>query len=74
MIKRTISDDIVTHMFSGKAILIYGARQTGKSTLVELILENRTEKVLRINGDDSEDKALLGRASKSMFKVTYCRL
>jgi predicted AAA+ superfamily ATPase len=68
MIKRTISDDIVRHMFSGKAILIYGARQTGKSTLVELILENRTEKVLRINGDDSEDKALLGRASKSMLK------
>ena len=68
MIKRTISDDIVTHIFSGKAILIYGARQTGKSTLVELILENRTEKVLRINGDDSEDKALLGRASKSMLK------
>ena len=68
MIKRKISDDIVKHMFSGKAILIYGARQTGKSTLVELILENRTEKVLRINGDDSEDKALLGRASKSMLK------
>lgn len=42
--------------------------KTGKSTLVELILENRTEKVLRINGDDSEDKALLGRASKSMLK------
>ncbi len=68
MIRRTISDDIASRMFSGKAILIYGARQTGKSTLVELILENRTEKVLRINGDDSEDKAQLGRASKSMLK------
>lgn len=69
MINRTILSDIQKRMFSGKAILIYGARQTGKSTLVEMLLKDRAEKVLRINGDDIEDRALLGRASKSMLKA-----
>lgn len=68
MINRTILSDVQKRLFLGKAILIYGARQTGKSTLVEMLLKDRTEKVLRINGDDIEDKALLGRASKSMLK------
>lgn len=69
MIYRTILSDIQNRMFSGKAILIYGARQSGKSTLVEMLLKDRTEKVLSINGDDIEDKALLGRASKSLLKA-----
>ena len=68
MINRYVADDISSRFFNGKAILIYGARQTGKSTLVELILKNRGEKVLRINGDDTDDKALLGKASKSMLR------
>ena len=68
MINRNILNDIRERMFSGKAILIYGARQTGKSTLVEMLLKDRAEKVLRINGDDIEDRALLGRASKSLLK------
>ena len=68
MINRNILNDIRERLFSGKAILIYGARQTGKSTLVEMLLKDRAEKVLRINGDDIEDRALLGRASKSLLK------
>lgn len=68
MVDRIILNDIRERMFSGKTILIYGARQTGKSTLVEMLLKDRAEKVLRINGDDIEDRALLGRASKSLLK------
>lgn len=69
MINRTISKDIQKRMFSGKAILIYGARQTGKSTLAEMILKDRDEKIMRLNGDDVGDRALLGRASRSQLKA-----
>lgn len=35
MIRRQIQDTIETRMFSGKAIIVIGARQVGKSTLFE---------------------------------------
>ena len=37
MIKRIIEDQIVSLLGSGKAIIIMGARQVGKSTLLDTI-------------------------------------
>lgn len=38
MIKRTIENEIKSQLFSGKAIIMIGARQVGKTTLQKSIL------------------------------------
>jgi predicted AAA+ superfamily ATPase len=37
MVRRTIQDTIEQSLFKGKAIIIYGARQVGKTTLIMAI-------------------------------------
>jgi predicted AAA+ superfamily ATPase len=39
MIDRTLQDRIEKRLFKGKAILVFGSRQCGKSTLIEHMLE-----------------------------------
>lgn len=51
MIDRTIEASIKKMLFTGKAIIVLGPRQTGKTTLIETILEGK--KYLFLNGDDS---------------------
>lgn len=56
-------------MFRGKAIVVIGARQVGKSTLFRMILEHRDEETLRLNCDEPEAKTLLTDASTSDLKL-----
>ncbi|WP_373493184.1 AAA family ATPase, partial [Aquiflexum sp.] len=49
---RKIRLSIEEKFFSGKAILLLGPRQVGKTTLIKSILENRAEKHLYLDGDD----------------------
>ncbi len=37
MVKRLIYDQIINHLFRGKAIVITGPRQVGKTTLLKAI-------------------------------------
>ena len=41
MIRRQLQDVIEARMFAGKAIIVIGARQVGKSTLFNMVLEGR---------------------------------
>lgn len=50
-------------MFAGKAIIITGARQVGKSTLLRMTLENREEPTLFLNCDEPEVKEMLSEAN-----------
>jgi len=59
LVKRTLQEVIEKRMFSGKAILLIGARQVGKSTLLEQVVKNRQEPVLRLNCDDPEVRTML---------------
>lgn len=45
MIKRILQPEIEKRLFKGKALLILGPRQAGKSTLVEAVLETRERKI-----------------------------
>jgi len=59
MIQRSIVNSIQQKMFGGKAIIVLGARQVGKTTLInELILDSKTN-VVRLNGDDADVRSLL---------------
>lgn len=52
-IQREITNSIQQELLKqhSKIIVIYGARQVGKTTLVESVLEGVNKKILRINGD-----------------------
>lgn len=67
MIKRTIDEQIKSDMFRGKAILIYGARQTGKTTLVHEILKNRND-ILFLNGDEPDICEMLRNITSTKWK------
>lgn len=54
MIKRKISDQIEKRLFKGKAIIVIGARQVGKTTLINDLLDKFSEKKLVINGDEAD--------------------
>ena len=44
MISRLLQKTIESRLFAGKAIIVIGARQVGKSTLFKLILEKQDYK------------------------------
>ena len=63
MIDRALHETISSKLFKGKAILLLGPRQVGKTTLINSILDEREERILRFTGDDTRDRELLGDAS-----------
>ncbi len=68
MIKRIASKKINDLLYKGKVIIIYGARQTGKTTLLESTLKDIKAKALILNGDDSETREILSTASRARLK------
>lgn len=69
MIERTLQTIIENDMFRGKAIIVIGARQVGKSTLFKMVLEKRSEKILRLNCDEPEVRIMLTEAGVSDLKL-----
>lgn len=66
MIKRTLHQKIEQRMFRGKAILLLGPRQCGKSTLVEEILKGRDH--LYLNGDDADVREMLSKTTAAKLR------
>ncbi len=59
MIKRTLQDIISEKLFSKKVIVITGARQTGKSTLMKEMQKLTDKKTLFLDCDDIETRNIL---------------
>lgn len=64
LLKRNLQEIIENQMFKGKAIVLVGARQVGKSTLFRQILSSH-DVVLTLNCDDPETRGLLEGANLS---------
>ena len=62
MIKRLIEDRIRSDFGKGKIVLVLGARQVGKTTLLEQ-LSKSAERPLMLNCDNADDRALLSHGS-----------
>ena len=64
MYHRTLETQIKNDFFSGKIIMLLGARQIGKSTLVAEILKKYfADNIVFFNGDLNENKELLSHNS-----------
>ncbi|MDQ7010150.1 MAG: ATP-binding protein [Candidatus Gracilibacteria bacterium] len=71
MIERILENKINKSFFEGKIIMILGARQIGKTTLVENILKNNfsNKKIISFNGDYIEDRELLNNNSLKKLEL-----
>src|SRR3989344_904023 len=55
-IPRIIEEGIKNHLFHGKAVVVYGARQVGKTTMVRKILADSTVSAKYINCDEADQR------------------
>lgn len=69
-IKRKLHDTIEKELFGGKALIIMGARQTGKTTLLEQIFGNR-KGVVWFNADEPDVIALFEKPTSVRLKSLF---
>lgn len=68
MIKRLLESPIDSLLGSSKAIIIMGARQVGKSTLLETIFRDKKD-VLWMTGDDLDVQELFSQMTSTRLKA-----
>ena len=69
-IKRTLEDELRRRLFGGKALILYGPRQSGKTTLIRhLMAEQREGDVLWLNGDNPDVRARLSGISTAGWRL-----
>ena len=71
MLKRIIENIISSKFFSGKTILLLGARQVGKTTLLRQLANSLNKRIVWLNGDNPEDRILLSQLSGSRAKQIF---
>ncbi len=67
MIERIIKQNIINKLFKGKAIILLGPRQVGKTTLLKEIIKDRKD-ALWLNADEPDIQALFENATSTRFK------
>ncbi len=69
-IKRTPAQEISEKLLkSGKVIILFGARQVGKTTLAKTILDDLSMKVLSLNGDERRHSDVLSGQDLASLKL-----
>lgn len=71
IIKRELEESIRQRLFKGKAIIIYGPRQSGKTTLVEQLTRDYSGTTLFLSGDDSDVRDLLSKAASTRLQAFF---
>jgi predicted AAA+ superfamily ATPase len=68
MIERFLSQNIQNVLNKNKAIIVLGARQTGKTTLLHQLFE-KNEKTLWLNGDEADVHYLFANATSTSLRA-----
>lgn len=68
MIHRTILEQIKKILFTGKTILLFGPRQSGKTTLLEMLSNEIQEKVLILDCDEPDIRKELTDVTSTQLK------
>ena len=69
MIKRTLQDAIEQSLFRGKAIVIYGARQVGKTTLIRAIQERSAVPSVYLNCDEPDIRRAISDKTSTELRM-----
>ncbi|NJN34279.1 MAG: ATP-binding protein [Saprospiraceae bacterium] len=69
MIQRQLQKNIAEHFFKGKAIIIFGARQVGKTTLVKELIKPFSSETLWLTADAPEVEQMLTRPSLARLQA-----
>lgn len=69
MILRKLKNVIKGRLFNGKAIVLIGARQVGKTTLLNQLAQESEQSVLMLNCDEPEVRILLENTNISQLKL-----
>lgn len=70
MIKRAITETISLKLGTGKAVLLFGPRQTGKTTLLHQLFDAKPG-VLWLNGDEADIQQLFENGSSARLKAVF---
>lgn len=68
MIERFAIKKIEEKLFKGKAILVFGARQVGKTTLIENLLKKEKNSVLHVSGDEPDVREVLTNINSTQLR------
>jgi len=68
MIKRQNQEKVENRFFGGKAIILIGARQVGKTTLIKSILETKNTEIQFFDGDDPTVRRLLDEPNTEQIR------
>ena len=71
MIEREIEKQIENRLFKGKAILVFGPRQVGKTTSIHSILEKKNQKCLFLNGDEADVRESLENTTSTNLSLLF---
>lgn len=69
MILRKSKEVIESQFYNGKAIVLVGARQVGKTTLLNQVAQKSEPSVLWLNCDEPETRALLGETNVAKLQL-----
>lgn len=67
MIVRKQIDYALKRLFKGKAFIVFGPRQTGKTTFVTQLLDKVGKKTLYLNGDDADVRESLAKPNATQI-------
>lgn len=70
MIERKLAKIIEFDLFKGKAIILFGARQTGKTTLLKSIF-SKFDHVIWLNGDDPDTQEIFNQPTSTRLKYLF---
>jgi len=70
MIERQLSEIISQKLFAGKAIILIGPRQVGKTTILRELIGNRQDAIW-MNGDESDIQTLFENISSSRLNALF---
>ena len=69
MISRRLYGRIEEQLFKGKAIILVGPRQVGKTTLLQQLVSNTSRSVLSLNCDEPEVQSMLTATNVAKLKT-----
>ncbi|TVR87842.1 MAG: ATP-binding protein [Spirochaetaceae bacterium] len=69
MIERTKANDLRVVTGKGKAIILLGARQTGKTSLLNMLFPPSRDDILYMSGDDADVRKLFENLSAERLKM-----